>query len=122
MSDYIKQRPPEKLKYVDEDLLVNKVGRKAFKSAAYSIGIAVGFLILSPLLPEIGTPEQHELFMGVFRTVAVWMIVYGAAVAGGFFFMRPRVKLIMSTLNWFVMPGVLLWAVFRIQDILAGGV
>jgi hypothetical protein len=120
MSDYIKQRPPEKLKYVDEDLLVNKVGRKAFKSAAYSIGIAAGFLIMSPLLPEIGTPEQHELFMGVFRTVAMWMVIYGTAIAVGFFFMRPRVKLIMSTLNWFIMPAVLLWAVFEIKDILSG--
>jgi len=118
MNDYIKQKPPEKLKYVDEDLLVNKIGRKAFKSAAYSVGIAVGFLILSPLLPEMGSAEQHEKFMDVLHTVALWMIFYGALIAGSFFFMRTHVKLIMSILNWFVMPGVVLWALMAIKDIM----
>lgn len=116
----IKQRPREKLKYVDEDLLVDKTGRKAFRSAAYAIGIAVGFLILSPLLPEIGTPEENTMIVSVFRTLSMWMIFYGFAISFAFFFMRPRVRFIMAILNWVVIPTVLIWVAFQISDIMGG--
>lgn len=122
MNDYIKQKPPEKLKYVDEDLLVDRTGRKAFRAAAYSMGIAIGFIILSPFLPDLGdTNEQSDQIIGVFRMVAFWMIGYSITVAFSFFFMRPRIKAVLFILNWIVMPAVVLNAILSIKDIMSGG-
>lgn len=121
MSDYIKQRPPEKLKYVDEELLVDKTGRRAFKSAAYSVGIAIGFLILSPLLPEMGPEGRDGEVVAALRGVAYWMIAYALAVTLAFFFVRKHVKIVLFMLNWLVLPAVAINTFLDIQDILAGG-
>lgn len=121
MNDYIKQKQPEKLKYVDEELLVDKTGRRAFKSAAYSVGIAVGFLILSPLLPEMGGPEKHEAIVSALRGIAFWMIGYALAVTIAFFFVRAHVKKVLFILNWIVVPMIAITVFLEIKDILAGG-
>lgn len=121
-NDYIEQKDRRRESAIDEELFADKTGRKVFKSSAYSMGLAVGFLILSPLIPDMGeTPEQSAAFVSVFRTMAVWMIAYSIAVAFSFLFLRPKIKMILMMLNWFIMPGVVLWGVLEIKDILTGG-
>lgn len=116
MTKYISQKQKEKLKYVDEDLLVNKIGRKAFKRAAYAIGLAVGFFLLSPFLPDVGNKEKQDAIIGAFHVLALWLILYGALITVTFFFMREKLKLVMFILNWFVIPTVALKAVIDIMD------
>jgi len=70
------------------------------------------------LLPEMGTKEQSDAIMSVFRWVAVWMIVYAVATAVSFFFFRKSVKMILTLLNWFYIPSVGIWAFMAVQDIL----
>lgn len=122
MNDYIRQKEKRNESYIDEQLMVDRTGRKVFKSSAYSMGIAVGFLILSPLLPDMGeTAEQSAELVSVFRTLAVWMIVYAVAVAMGFIFLRSKIKMILLMLNLIIAPTIILWGVFEIKDILTGG-
>lgn len=122
MNDYIRQKEKKKDSYIDEELMVDRTGRKVFKSSAYSMGIAIGFLILSPILPAMGdTAEQSDAMLGVFRTLAVWMIAYSIIVAFSFIFLRSKVKMILMMLNWFLMPSVVLWGILEIKDILTGG-
>ncbi|HEU4839258.1 MAG TPA: hypothetical protein VFS88_07605 [Micavibrio sp.] len=122
MSNYVPQKKRHEESYIDEQLMADKTGRKVFKSSAYSMGIAVGFLILSPLLPDMGeTAEQSEAMVSVFRSLALWMIAYSIIVAVSFLFLRSKIKMILMMLNWFLMPGVVLWGVFEIKDILTGG-
>ena len=122
MNDYIRQKERRKESYIDEELLVDKTGRKVFKSSAYSMGIAIGFLILSPILPAMGdTAEQSAAMLSVFRTLAIWMIAYSVIVAFSFLFLRSKIKMILMMLNWFLMPSVVLWGILEIKDILTGG-
>lgn len=121
MSDYIKQKQPEKLKYVDEELLVDKTGRKAFKSAAYSVGIAVGFLVLSPFLPEMGPEGRSGEIVSALRGIAYWMLGYALAVTVAFFFARAHVKKVLFILNWFIVPMIAISIFLDIKDILSGG-
>jgi|GEM_PF-4630830 len=121
-KDYIEQKNTRRESAIDEELLVDRIGRKVFKSSAYSMGLAIGFLILSPILPAMGdTAEQSADMLGVFRTLAVWMIAYSIIVAFSFLFLRSKVKMILMMLNWFLMPSVVLWGILEIKDILTGG-
>ncbi len=119
MND-IRQKEARKTAYIDEELMGNKVGRKVFKSSAYSLGIAIGFLILSPLLPEIGDKEQSEAMFGLFHVLAYWMIAYSIVVAVSFLFLRPKINMILMMLNWMLMPMIAIWALLQIKDILSG--
>jgi hypothetical protein len=121
MKDSIRQKEKRKDSYIDEELMIDKTGRKVFKSSAYSMGIAIGFLILSPILPTMGdTAEQSAAMLSIFRTLAVWMIAYSVVVAFSFLFLRSKIKMILMMLNWFLMPSVVLWGILEIKDILTG--
>ncbi len=121
-KDYIEQKQRRRESAIDEELLVDRTGRKVFKSSAYSMGIAIGFLILSPILPAMGdTAEQSAEMLSVFRTLALWMIAYSVVVAFVFLFLRPKVKMVLMMLNWFLMPTVVIWGILEIKDILTGG-
>lgn len=86
------------------------------------MGIAIGFLILSPILPAMGdTAEQSAEMLSVFRTLALSMIAYSVVVAFVFLFLRPKVKMVLMMLNWFLMPTVVIWGILEIKDILTGG-
>ena len=114
------QQDPRRAAYIDEQLMADRTGRKAFKSSAYSLGIGIGFLILSPLLPDFGDPERSKAMFGVFRTVALWMVGYSLVVALGFFFARDKIKMILGILNWIIIPTIGIWAVMEISGILTG--
>lgn len=105
------------LSYVDSEVL-SKEYRKAFKSAAYAMGIAIGLLILRPMIFEIGSPEQHAKFMGLFGTMAMLMFLYSAAIAVTFFFFRSNLKPVLFLLNFFVAPSILIWAFMEGNSIL----
>lgn len=121
-KDYIEQKQRRRESAIDEELLVDRTGRKVFKSSAYSMGIAIGFLILSPILPAMGdTAEQSAEMLSVFRTLALSMIAYSVVVAFVFLFLRPKVKMVLMMLNWFLMPTVVIWGILEIKDILTGG-
>lgn len=121
MNDYIRQKERENLKYVDEELLVDKTGRKAFKSAAYSVGISAGFLLLSLFLPAMGPEGKGDEIISVFRSLAFWMIGYALAVTIAFLFVRRHVKIVLFMLNWFFAPAVVINALLDIKNIISGG-
>ena len=108
------------MEYYDTELL-GKKNRRAFKSAAYAFGIAVGFLILSPILPDMGSSEaQSKDLLGEFRTLALWMIGYAVATGVAFIFFRKDVYKILTILNWVVVPTIAITAFMEISDILKG--
>jgi len=118
--DPIRQKEAKKMEYYDEELL-GKKNRRAFKSAAYAFGIAVGFLILSPLLPDMGSSEEEsEALLSAFRTIACWMIGYAATTGVAFIFFRKNVYKILTILNWVVVPMIAITMFMEISDILKG--
>ncbi len=115
----IHQKKAKETAYIDEELM-GKKNRKAFKSAAYSFGLGIGFLVLSPLLPEMGTKEKSDALMSVFRVIAMWMIFYSAATGVAFIFFRKSVKMVLMLLNWFLVPSLAIWGFMEISGILSG--
>lgn len=116
MND-IRQKPRPQQSPIDEELMGHK-GRKSFKSAAYSFGLAIGFLLLAPLVPEIGDPQKQIEIMKIFSSTALWMIGYSVVITLAFFFLRAYVNGIISILNWFFVPTVLIWALYDIYNLL----
>ncbi len=117
MSDYgVKQKPRSKSP-IDEELMGHK-GRKSFKSAAYSFGLAIGFLLLAPLMPEIGDTQKQAAITAIFYSTALWMIGYSVVITLAFFFLRAYVNGIISIMNWFFVPTIILWALYDIYNLL----
>ena len=103
----------KEIQFVDVDLLGKKQNIKCFKSAAYAMGFGVGFLILSPLLPDIGDKEKSSAMADLYQSVSLCMIAYALTVTVGFFFFRKNIPFIMFVLNWFVVPTLCIWAVME---------
>jgi len=118
--DPIRQKEAKQMEFYDSELL-GKKNRRAFKSAAYAFGIAVGFLVMSPLLPDLGSGEEEsKALLSAFRDIAFWMIGYAAATGAAFIFFRNNVYKILAILNWVVVPMVAITAFMEISDILKG--
>ncbi len=118
--DPVRQKQAKQMEYYDTELL-GKKNRKAFKSAAYAFGIAIGFLLMSPLLPEMGNnKEQSEALLSAFRDIAFWMIGYAVATGVAFIFFRKDVYKILTILNWVVVPTIGISAFMEISGILQG--
>lgn len=109
------------LSVVDEQLLLHRENRKLFKAVAYGFGIGLGFLILSPLLPDIGNKEKSDAMIAVFNRVAIYMIAYAGIITFSFFFLRAHMKLVLFILNWLVLPTVGLWAFMEGYKVLTSG-
>lgn len=109
---------PKSFDYVDTEIM-SKNNRKAFKSAAHSMGIAVGLFLLKPFLPEIGSPEKHEQMMHLFNMTALMLFLYSIAIAIVFFFLRSNLKPLLFILNFFVAPSIVLWVFTQGYSILA---
>lgn len=107
------ERRRKEIQYVDVDLLGKKQNVKCFKSAAYAMGFGVGFLILSPFLPDVGEEKKSEAMVDLYQSVSFWMIAYAIAVTISFFFFRKNIPFIMFILNWFAIPTVALWAMIE---------
>ncbi len=94
--------------YVDTELL-SKQNSKAFKSAAYAMGIAIGLFIVQPMLPEISDNSRQTEMVKLFNMSSLYLFLYAVAVSVTFFFFRGSLKPVLFVLNWFVMPTILLW-------------
>jgi len=106
-----------KMHIVDVDLLGEKQNARAFRGAAYSIGIGAGFLILYPFLREGQESQQLKDMMELIRVMALWMLGYAAIVLFGYFKVRKHLKYVLFMLNWFLIPTFGLWFLLRIMDI-----
>lgn len=105
-----------KFKYVDTELLGEKQNSKAFRGAAYTIGIAFVFIILSLVLPTFEDKRVAEM-IELIRSLAWWMIGYAAIVVFAYIRMRKSMKVILFMLNWFMVPTIGLWFILRVMDI-----
>ncbi|PZQ46556.1 MAG: hypothetical protein DI551_04940 [Micavibrio aeruginosavorus] len=109
--------PDNKFKFVDTDLLGEKQNARAFRGAAYSIGIGAGFLILSPFLPKFeGQPQINQMVDLIF-VMAIWMVAYAAVVIFTYLKSRKSMKYVLFMLNWFLIPTFGLWFILRVMDI-----
>lgn len=105
---------------VDQELLVNKQNKKVFKNVAYAMGIGVGFMLVMPILPDIGDEAKQDGMEAIYFVISYSLIAYSISLALGFFFLRPYVGLVAFILNWVVMPIVGLWAVTEGYKVIAG--
>lgn len=94
--------------YVDTEVL-SKQNRKAFKSAAYAMGIAIGLFLVQPMLPEISEKSRQEQLIHLFDLASLSLFLYAAAITATFFFFRSNLKPILFVLNWVVLPTILFW-------------
>lgn len=108
------------LDVVDQDLLINKENKSTFKAAAYSMGLGIGFLLLIPILPDIGNEERQRGMIDIFTRLSYLLVGYSLALAFGFFLLRPNIGLIKFILNWIVIPTAGLWAVIEGYKVLTG--
>lgn len=88
------------------------------RNAAMSVGIGVGFFVLVPLLPEIGNEVKADAMKGLFASVAMAMIGYGAILLLAVMFARSKSTLIAGLMSWFVAPSIAVWFLMEAMDIL----
>jgi hypothetical protein len=117
----VKQLPEQKyannkFKYVDTELLGNKQNSKAFRGAAYTIGIATAFIILSVVLPSFDDKRVADM-IELIRSLAWWMLAYAVIVVVAYFKMRKNMRSLLFMLNWFMVPTIGLWFIMRVMDI-----
>ena len=105
-----------KMKFVDTELLGEKQNSKAFRGAAYSMGIGLGFLILSPLLKDYGNKQVTDM-VDLIGVMALWMVAYAAIVFFAYVKSRKHLKYVLFMLNWFLIPTFGLWFLLRVMDI-----
>lgn len=102
---------------VDTELLGEKQNAKAFRGAAYAMGLAIGFLILSPLLGDFDGQKQISGMIELIRVMAMWMIGYAIIVIFAYIKMRKQMRAVLFMLNWFLIPTFGLWFILRVMDI-----
>ena len=105
-----------KFKYVDTELLGDKQNSKAFRGAAYTMGIAAAFIFLSIILPTFENKRVADM-VELIRSLAWWMTGYAAIVVFAYFRLRKNMKFILFLLNWFMVPTIGLWFILRVADI-----
>lgn len=115
------KRARKQLEYVDTELLGQKQNVKVFKKAAYGFGVGIGFLLVLPLLPDMGDSTKSKAMLDLFHTLSLGMIFYAGAITLGYFFLRSQIKFIMFALNWIYLPSFGIWAATQGYGILTGG-
>ena len=105
-----------KMHFVDTQLLGDKHNSKAFRGAAYTMGIAFAFIFLSAILPTF-EDDRVAGMVELIRSLAWWMIAYASIVVFAYFKMRKNMRAILFMLNWFMVPTIGLWFILRVTDI-----
>ena len=108
------------LDVVDQELLGNKQNKKIFKNIAYAMGVGIGFILLIPMLPDIGDEAKQEGMEAIYFIISYTLMVYSISLGLGFFFLRPYVALVAFILNWVVMPMVGIWALVEGYKVISG--
>ncbi len=102
--------------FVDTQLLGEKQNAKAFRSAAYTLGISFGFIVLSSILPTFEDKHVSGIIELV-RSLAYWMIFYAVIVVATYIGARKNMKHVLMMLNWIFAPTIGLWFIMRVMDI-----
>lgn len=117
----IQQLPEQKTSryarnFVDADMLGEKQNAKSFRSAAYTLGIAIAFLILSLILPTFEDKRVADM-VELIRSLSFWMLGYGLVIVFSYIKMRKSMKYVRFMLTWFLAPTIGLWFILRVMDI-----
>ena len=103
----------------DKELKKEKKIGKIGRNAAVSIGLGLGFLVLTPSLPDIDNEAKTDAMKGLFANLAIMMISYGAVLLLSVVFVRNKAQLIAGIMSWFVAPSLALWFCMEVMDVLA---
>ncbi len=115
----VQQSTRRNMSVVDEDLLLNRQNKKAFKAAAYAMGFGLGMIFLVPMLPLIDDAEKMTAMKDIFRALGFCLIGYSIAVTVTFFVARPNLPVVLGFLNWIIIPMLACWVVVQAHAVLS---
>ena len=102
--------------FVDTQMLGEKQSSRAFRGAAYTIGIALGCLVLSLIVPTFEDKRVGDM-VELIRVTAFWMLGYAAIVVFAYVKMRAQMRAVLFLLNWILVPTFGVWFILRVMDI-----
>ncbi len=101
----------------NEDLMAKQT-RKTFMTAAYYLGTAVGLFFIALVVPDIEGTLRDARVIEVFNRFGWALVAASAALLIALIFARGTAKMLMFSLNWFILPAVLIEGLITLSDIL----
>ena len=86
----------------DPEEKLNKKLRKIGRTAAYSIGGAIGLFLVKALFPK---EEGHEKITGMMGDIVLVLIVYGAVLLLALILKKKLAPIIAMLMTWIIVPS-----------------
>lgn len=100
----------------NEDLMARQ-NRKTFMTAAYYLGTAIGLFFLVLILPDIEGTLRDVRVLGVFKQLGWALVSASAVLLIALMFARGLSTMLMVSLNWFILPAVLIDGLMTLADV-----
>lgn len=94
-----------------DDQIAQEKQRKVLKTAASSLGIAIGLFFVKFLFPN---DPSYAPVQSAFNGISLVLICYSAALVGVFVFKRHMLGFVHAILTWVVLPVPILMYVMDI--------